>query len=162
MNRNSKIHRFIKTLKEYSVTMAFGESITCGLASHLLSTTKGTSEVFKGSIVCYNEEVKTDLLKIPRKYIEKHSAESRQVTDAVARSLKKFFKASVYAAVTGLAAPGGSERKDKPVGTVFYTIIYKNKLSRFRKVFRGSPLEVREKACMHLYDLILKKVKSSS
>ena len=156
MNRNSRINRFVKTLKERGITLALAESITCGLAAHMLSTCKGTAEVLMGSVVCYNGQVKKELVGVSERLIEKHSAESRQVTDALAKGLKKLIRADVHAAITGLASAGGSERPGKPVGTVFFTVIFKRKVYTARRVFRGSPLEVREKACLSLYDLVLK------
>ena len=148
----------IKTLLEKKLTLALAESMTCGLAAHQLSTCKGTSEVFKGSIVCYNEEVKKDLLKIPPVLIEKHSAESPQVTEALTKKLSALMRADIYASITGLASPGGSETKTKPVGTVFFSIKYRKKIYNERKVLRGTPLQIRQKACYALYKSILEKI----
>lgn len=149
---------FVKTLLQKKVTLALAESMTCGLAAHQLSTCKGTAEVFKGSIVCYNEEVKKELLKVPPKLIQKHSCESSQITESLAKQLAKLIKADIHAAITGLASAGGSETNAKPVGTVFFCVRYKNKIYNERKVFRGTPLEIRTKACYALYDLILEKL----
>ena len=157
MNRNSRIHHFIKSLNDRSLTLALAESMTCGLAAHMLSTCKGTSDVLKGSIVCYNEQVKRELMKVPSTMVRKYSAESRQVTKKLALSLRNLITADIYGAITGLASKGGSEKPGKPVGTVFFTIIHKRKVVTTRRVFRGTPLQVREKACLFLYDLILKR-----
>lgn len=155
---NKKINAFIKALKEQKLTIALAESITCGLAAQKLATCKGTSEVLKGAIVCYSPEVKMNLLKIPQYIVEKHTCESMEVTKRLACNLEQLIDADIYAAITGLASAGGSETKQKPVGTVFYCIRYRNKIIKERKVFRGSPLEIRTKACMGLYDLIMKSV----
>src|ERR1051325_3869179 len=145
------VNRLVKLLEKKKLTIAFAESMTCGLAAHQLSTVKGTSCVLAGSVVCYRKEVKEELLKVPKHLIKKHTAESQQVTDALAKNLGKIFHADIYAAITGLAAPGGSETKAKPVGTVFFTFIYKNKLHRRRKLFRGTPLQVKRKACKEFF-----------
>lgn len=141
------------------LTIALAESMTCGLAAHMLSTCKGTADVLQGSVVCYNEQVKKEMFGIPESMLRRYSAESPEVTDRLARDLKKIIAADIHAAITGLAASGGSERPGKPPGTVFFTVIWKNRKYPDRKVFRGTPLQVREKACLHLYDLILKVVK---
>ncbi|MBA3665732.1 MAG: CinA family protein [Bacteroidetes bacterium] len=148
----------IKTLLKKELTLALAESITCGLAAHQLSTCKGTADVFKGSIVCYNEEVKRYLFGITQKMIDKHTCESKEVTEALAKKLSGLIKADIYAAITGLASAGGSETKTKPVGTVFYCIKYGRKIYNERFVFRGTPLEIRKKACDTLYKMILKKI----
>ncbi|MCW3104802.1 MAG: hypothetical protein JWO09_3242 [Bacteroidetes bacterium] len=155
---NKKVNDFVKTLKEQKLTLALAESITCGLAAQKLATCIGTSDVLKGAVVCYSPEVKMGLLKIPKKVIEKHTPESREVTRQLAANLGQLIDADIYAAITGLASPGGSETKQKPVGTVFYCIRHKNKTINERKVFKGSPLEIRTAACMALYELILEKV----
>jgi len=147
-------NRLVKFLMDEGLTIAFAESMSCGLVTHQLNTVKGTSEVLKGSIICYSEEVKTGLLKVPKKLIDKHTAESRKITDELAKNLKKLIKADVHASVTGLAAPGGSECKTKPVGTVFYSMVFRNKFFRLRKNFTGTPLEIKKKACENFYSFI--------
>jgi PncC family amidohydrolase len=150
--------RLVKTLLENKLSLALAESVTCGLAAHQLNSVKGTSEVLKGSIVCYDEEVKIKLLKIPRRLINDFTAESAQVTDALAENLGRLISADVYAAVTGLAAPGGSESKTKPVGTIFFSVLFKNKMHRLKKRFRGKPLEIKKKTCDELYSLIISAI----
>ncbi|HTF05953.1 MAG TPA: CinA family protein [Bacteroidia bacterium] len=150
--------RLIQLLREQKLTLAFAESVTCGLAAHQLAAVRGTSDVLRGSIVCYHEDVKTCLLNVPRSIIQKYTAESQQTTDAVAKKLKKLIDADVHAAITGLASPGGSETREKPVGTIFYAVVYKNKIHRLRKRFYGSPLDIRKKACEELYRFIVRIV----
>ncbi len=43
-----------------------------------------------------------------------------QVTTALAKNLPKLIKADIHVAITGLASAGGTETKDKPVGTIFF------------------------------------------
>ncbi|MDI7719890.1 hypothetical protein QMJ91_17790, partial [Acinetobacter baumannii] len=45
--------------------------------------------------------------------------------------------ADLYVACTGLLKKGGSETPEKPVGTFFYSIYYKNNFYNFRRVLRG-------------------------
>jgi nicotinamide-nucleotide amidase len=156
MNRSKRIRLFIDTLIERRLTLALAESMTCGLAAHQLSTCKGTSEVLIGSVVCYTPEMKNQVLGVPLSLIHKYSPESPQVTKAMTNKLVKLVKAGVYAAVTGLAAPGGSENGVKPVGTVFYSVRHKGKTTQLRKLFQGTPLVIRQKAVLGLYDFILK------
>jgi len=153
-----RVNSFVKQLKEKGLTLAFAESVTCGMATHKLASCIGTSDVLKGSVVCYTPEVKKSLLGIPQTLMDACTCESREVTEALAVKLSRLIKADIYAAITGLASEGGSETKDKPVGTIFFCIRYRNRQHNFRKVFRGTPLEIREKACLELYGLILSVV----
>lgn len=151
----SLVDQLLKILIEKKLTVALAESVTCGLASHQMNIAKGTSQVLIGSIVCYNEKVKTDLLKVDPLLIEKYTAESQEVTDALATNLKNIIPADIHAAITGLAAPGGSENSSKPVGTVFLSLLYKGQLIRDKKVFIGSPFAIKKRACESLYRMII-------
>jgi nicotinamide-nucleotide amidase len=147
--------KLLNFLKDHHLTIAFAESMTCGMAAMRIGNVSGTSEVFAGSIVCYDTSVKTGLLKIAVRTIKKYTAESQQVTDNLAKHLTKKMRTDVSAAITGLAAPGGSETKQKPVGTVFISVYFKRKLYRDKKKFNGSPLEIKEKACDEMFIYIL-------
>ena len=149
---------FIRTLREKQLKLALAESMTCGLAAHLLAGVPGTSEVLAGSVVCYTPDVKAALMGVPETMIGRYSCESMEVTEALAKKLPKLIRADVYAAITGLASGGGSETTDKPVGSVFLVVCYKRKLFRQKKVFRGTPLTIRKKACYELYRMILEKI----
>ena len=149
----------INLLKEKELTIAFAESMSCGLATHKLGTVSGTSEIVMGSIICYNENVKTTLLKVNKKLIDQYTAESQEVTNELAKNLSKAIKADVHAAITGLASAGGSETKNKPVGTVFFAISIKEKIYSRKRYFYGSPLEIKQKACKELYLFIIEKIK---
>jgi competence/damage-inducible protein CinA C-terminal domain len=154
------VNRLLNFFEEKGLTISLAESVTCGLAAHQLNIAKGTSEVLMGSIVCYNEKVKTGLLGIKPGLIKKHSAESLMVTNEMAKSLSKLFKSDVYAAVTGLASPGASEDNNKPVGTIFFSVKYNSKIWSLKKKFNGSPLEIKRKACEQLYAFLYSKIKS--
>jgi nicotinamide-nucleotide amidase len=153
-----KINRFVKYLQEKSLTVAFAESVTCGMASQNLSIYNGTTDVFKGSIICYTPEVKTGCLRVPVKLIEQYTTESMQVTEALAKNLGHLISADIHAAITGLAAPGGSETRSKPVGTIFLCFFYRGRSYKRKVRFYGSATEIRKKACLEMYEFILSKV----
>jgi nicotinamide-nucleotide amidase len=153
-----KVNSFVKQLKEQGLTVAFAESMTCGMATHKLASCTGTSDVLKGSVICYTPEVKKSLLGISQAMIDKYTCESKEVTDALADKLSGLVKSDIHAAITGLASEGGSETKEKPVGTVFFCVRYKGRKHHLRKLFRGTPLAIREKACLELYRFILEVI----
>jgi nicotinamide-nucleotide amidase len=146
-------------LKDQSLTIAFAESVTCGLISLEMGSVQGASEIFSGSVICYDEAVKTGLLDVKKKTVAKYTAESQEVTDEMAKNLGKIIEADIHAAITGLAAPGGSESRSKPVGTVFCAFTFKNKLYRYKTRFKGTPLQVRKKGADAILRFIYKEVK---
>ncbi len=149
------VKKLLELLIEKKLTVAFAESVTCGLASHQLNITEGTSAAFMGSIVCYNEKVKTDLLKINPEIIEQFTAESQEVTDALVKNLPQLIPADIHVAVTGLASDGGSETPEKPVGTVFISMLFNDEIVQRHKHFQGSAIEVKENTCLEMYRLII-------
>jgi nicotinamide-nucleotide amidase len=77
--------------------------------------------------MCYNKNVKTGLLKIRNRLLISILRESQIVTDKLAQQLSKIIAADIHAAVTGLAAPGGSETRSKPVGNCIFLIFIQKK-----------------------------------
>jgi len=152
------VQKLMKVLTEKKLTLAFAESVTCGLATHELNITPGTSETLMGGVISYNENVKTNLLKVDAELIKKYTAESQEVTDAMAQNLPQLIDADIYVAITGLNADGGSETPEKPVGTVFFSLLFNGKLTSKRKVFKGSPMQITKEACKEAYMLILETI----
>jgi nicotinamide-nucleotide amidase len=150
----SEVHRLVKILKEKGLTIALAESVTCGMAAYKLSNVKGISEVLKGAIVCYTPEVKRNLLGISKRMIDQYTCESMQVTEALAKNLHKIMPANIHIAVTGLASSDGSETRTKPVGSAFICITYKNKTYKYKHVFKGTPLQIKNKICIALYKFV--------
>jgi nicotinamide-nucleotide amidase len=154
-----KANNLIQFMRKEGLTLVLAESMTCGLAAMKLSSCIGVSDVLLASTVCYTPEAKHQLLNVKQTTIRKFTCESPEVTREMVMNLPKLLKADVYASITGLASSDGSVTKEKPVGTVYYAVRYKNKTFDFRKVFRGSPLEIKTKAATEIYSIILKLLK---
>jgi len=152
------VQKLMKVLTEKKLKLAFEESVKCGLDTHELNITPGTSETLMGGVISYNENVKTNLLKVDAELIKKYTAESQEVTDAMAQNLPQLIDADIYVAITGLNADGGSETPEKPVGTVFFSLLFNGKLTSKRKLFKGSPMQITKEACKEAYMLILETI----
>jgi len=152
-----KISQLLKKIRNSNIKLAFAESVTCGLIAHKLSTIKGTSDFFTGSVVCYDPAVKTGLLNVSPALIKKYSAESKQVTEALARNLSKLMQADLYGAITGLSTPDPHSKL--PVGTVFLSVYDGQRILTKRFLFRGSPLVIRKKAVYAMLELINTRIK---
>jgi len=100
------------------------------------------------------------LLNVKKQLIQKFTSESQEVMDAIAINLSKLIKAYIHAAVTGLASAGGSKTKAKPVGTVYYSFLFRGKLFKTKKRFYGSPLEIKDKACEFYFKFITRKAQN--
>jgi nicotinamide-nucleotide amidase len=143
--------RLALKLKDKNQTIAFAESITGGMLSAEFIKAKGVSDVLLGSLVTYAEEVKQKVLGVKKQTLKLYTAESQQVTNEMVMGLHKLLKADVCVAVTGLCGPGASESKEKPVGTVFFSILCQGKVEEFREQFNGNSSGIRKKAAGFIF-----------
>jgi nicotinamide-nucleotide amidase len=138
-------------LKDKGQTIAFAESITGGMLISEFVQATGVSDVLLGSIVTYAEEVKQKVLGVKKQTLKLYTAESQQVTNEMVMGLHKLLKASMCVAVTGLCGEGASESAEKPVGTVFFSILCDGKVEEFREVFPGKGTSIRKKAAEFIF-----------
>ena len=75
-------------------------------------------------------------MHISEELIEKYTAESMQVTVEMINKGKELLCRPVCCLHRSFEK-GGSETPEKPVGTFFYSIYYKNNFYNFRRVLRG-------------------------
>jgi len=148
---NTDLNRIVRKLQTSKLTVAFAESATAGMLASEIVKAKGTGTTFMGSIVTYNESVKQTLLGVKKKTLDLYTAESQQVTNEMVMGLHKILRADICVAVTGLAETGASETDNKPVGTVFFSMFYKDKIEEFREVFEGTPENVRKQASEFIF-----------
>lgn len=143
-------------LASKKMTLAFIESATAGMLCAKYALTPFSGDILIGGIVCYDLEIKKNLLNISQTDIDTYTAESREITHALALNGKKHFeKADIVVAVTGLTKPGGSETIEKPVGSMFISILYKDKCVDFDRVFNGNSYQIIDKTIKFISDKIL-------
>lgn len=118
-------------LKARNQCMATAESCTGGYIAHLITGIPGSSSVFKGSMVAYHNELKTNLLKVDERTIEKHGAVSRQVVESMASHARQIMHTDYALATSGIAGPDGGS-SEKPVGTVWIALADKNSVQAER------------------------------
>lgn len=99
-------------------TLATAESCTGGMIGAGLTAVPGASNMYKGGIISYTNEVKHRVLGVSRELLDTLGAVSAPVAKAMAEGARVALNADVAVSVTGLAGPGGDEFGHK-VGTVF-------------------------------------------
>ncbi|MED4532442.1 competence/damage-inducible protein A [Metabacillus fastidiosus] len=131
-----------KLLHEKNLTIAAAESLTGGLFSEQLTATEGASSIFKGSIVCYTNEVKEQLLKVSSETLENEGAVSAACATEMADNIRKLTGSDIGISFTGVAGPDSLERH--PVGTVFIGISIKDRETEVHEInWAGSRNAVR-------------------
>ena len=109
-----------------NLTITTAESCTGGMISSAIVHIKGSSQIFKSSVIVYSNDMKSKFLDIPKDLIAKNGAVSEIIALKMASSSLKIIKAELSIAVTGIAGPTGGS-KDKPIGLVWISIATKNK-----------------------------------
>ena len=104
--------------RERRLEIATAESCTGGLVAARLTSVPGSSDVFVGGLVAYDDRVKLDALGVPADVLERHGAVSAETAAAMAAGARRVLGASVAVSVTGVAGPGGGTEA-KPVGLVY-------------------------------------------
>ncbi len=131
----------INQLLERKESLVFAESCTGGLLSSSITSISGSSQVFKGSIISYSNEIKKSLLNIPEDLIEKFGAVSEKVAETMAINVKEKLNSDWSIAISGIAGPSGGS-KEKPVGLVYIAIAGPdNNITNIKKIF--SPIRSR-------------------
>jgi nicotinamide-nucleotide amidase len=119
-------HLLGRTLLEKQATIGLAESCTGGYIAHHITQVMGSASYFQGSIVCYQNEIKEELLGVKKETLEKHGAVSEQTAIEMAVGVRKKLKSDYGLGITGLLSPGG-ENDEVPVGTVWISVADKNR-----------------------------------
>jgi nicotinamide-nucleotide amidase len=108
-------------LREKRMTLGVAESCTGGLMAKRLTDIPGASQVFKGGIVSYTNEVKHRVLGVSSEMLNKFGAVSPQVAQAMADGARLALGCEIALSSTGVAGPDKDDRGNE-VGTMFVAI----------------------------------------
>ncbi len=142
-----------KLLKARGLTISTAESCTGGYISKKLTDIPGSSKYFLGGIVAYSNEVKINSLEIKGYVLEKYGAVSSQIAIMMAAKVKEKFRSDIGVGITGIAGPGGGT-KEKPVGTVYISIAFGDKVKVKRFLFPGNREKIRIRSTQMALDMV--------
>jgi nicotinamide-nucleotide amidase len=125
--------------------LAVAESCTGGLLGARITEVPGSSEVFVGGVIAYDNALKVGLLGVPEALLVEHGAVSEPVARAMAEGAARRFGVAAAISVTGVAGPAGGT-PEKPVGTVWIGCSYHGTVETRRSLFPGSRHEIRARA----------------
>ena len=118
MNRFDLSKKVVASFAEGGCTLAFAESCTGGLAAESIVQIPGSSKIFYGSVVSYDNSVKEKLLFVKKETLESVGAVSEECAMQMADGARKQIGTDIAISVTGIAGPGGGT-PEKPVGLVY-------------------------------------------
>ena len=124
MTLNSEITTMVKeliaTLASNGESLATAVSITAGGLSSAITSVEGSSQIFLGGIVAYQDNVKANVLGVDQKVIDEHTVYSQEVALAMAKAVREKFGSTWAIEKTGVAGPGPAD--GVPSGTVWVAI----------------------------------------
>jgi nicotinamide-nucleotide amidase len=143
--QQSFLERVQQLLTAQKATVATAESCTGGLVASYLTETPGSSSVFIGGVVSYDNRIKEQLLHVPGRVLSDHGAVSAETVRLMAAEVRSMMNTTYGIAVSGVAGPaGGSD--EKPVGTVWIGLCGPN-----GRAFERQVLYVNDRRSVRVY-----------
>ena len=142
----------IARCRELGRKLAVAESCTGGMIGERITSIPGSSDIFVGGVIAYDNVVKKNALGVSAETLERHGAVSEQVALEMAAGVKQKLKADVGISVTGIAGPGGGTA-EKPVGLVWIVVdTNEAKARRFHLI--GDRHEIRQRAAQAALEMV--------
>lgn len=114
------IEELLEQLAGMGRTLAVAESLTGGMLAEQIVNVPGASEVFRGGVVAYVNEVKASVLGVSKKLLDSSGAVDPEVAGAMATGVVRLLGADIGIATTGVAGPDPSDGQQP--GTVFIAV----------------------------------------
>jgi len=146
-----------RLLKDQHQTVSTAESCTGGYIGHLLSKHAGSSTFFTGSIVSYDNRIKTEFLDVPTSILKTVGAVSKEAVEQMAVAIRAKMNTDYGISVSGIMGPSG-QTDEKPLGMVWIGVANKEKV--VSKVFylrfdRQKNIEVTANQAINLLRLLI-------
>ena len=105
-------------------TLATAESCTAGRVASVITAVPGSSNYYKGGLVCYADEVKLQLLKVDADVIAEKTPVCEEVVRQMVIGANELFHTDYAVAISGFAGPGGPDggRSGVIVGTIWIAV----------------------------------------
>jgi nicotinamide-nucleotide amidase len=132
--------------------LAVAESCTGGMLGERITSIPGSSDVFLGGVIAYDNELKKKLLGVRGEDLERHGAVSEEVALQMASGVRDTTGADVGVSVTGIAGPGGGT-PEKPVGLVWVAVHGSDAKAR-RFHVGGDRTEIRQRAAQAALEMV--------
>ena len=142
--------------KKYTVAVA--ESCTAGNIASSLTTMPSSSIYFKGGIVAYQKEIKTNILNVPIEIINEFTEVSSQTVREMATNILLQFRSDFSLATSGYAGPTGGTNKD-PIGKVYMAVANSSEVVVERIVFTGDRNRIVKYATQKSLELLYMELK---
>ena len=105
-------------------TLSTAESCTAGRIASVITAVPGSSNYYKGGLICYADEVKVNLLGVDAAVIEANTPVCEAVVKHMVSGSNKLFDTDYAVAISGYAGPGGPDggKSGVIVGTIWIAV----------------------------------------
>ena len=146
--------KLVERLGKLGKTCGTAESCTGGGIGSAITAVPGSSAVFMGGIISYDNSVKQSVLGVSPETLATVGAVSPETAEQMAIGACKVLKVDYAVSVTGIAGPGGGSA-EKPVGLVCFGIATPDGTKTEKRVFPGDRAQVRAATVKHALSLLL-------
>ena len=146
--------KLVERLGKLGRTCGTAESCTGGGVGSAITAAPGSSTVFMGGVISYDNSVKQGVLGVSPKTLATVGAVSPETAKQMALGARKLLKVDYAVSVTGIAGPGGGSA-EKPVGLVWFGIATPDGVKAEKRIFPGNRVEVRAATVEHALSLLL-------
>ena len=105
-------------------TLSTAESCTAGRIASVITAVPGSSNYYKGGLICYADETKENLLHVDAKVIEEQTPVCEEVVKQMVVGARDLFNTDYAVAISGYAGPGGPDggKSGVIVGTIWIAV----------------------------------------
>lgn len=135
------------------LTIAVAESCTGGMLGERITAIPGSSDVMRGGVIAYANDVKQSTLGVSEATLAEHGAVSEQVARAMVAGARRALEADAALAITGIAGPGGGTA-EKPVGTVWLALDLQGTVEAVQLRLWGDRQEIRQRSAQGALNLL--------
>jgi nicotinamide-nucleotide amidase len=147
----------LRLLTAAGQTVAAAESLTGGLVAAALTDVPGSSLAFRGGVVAYATELKTQVLGVDKRMLDAHGPVYAPVAAAMAEGVRTRLGATIGVATTGVAGPDPAD--GFPAGTVHIAVSLADDTVVRTMALAGNRDEVRRLAVERVLGLLLGRIR---
>jgi len=147
----------LRLLTAAGQTVAAAESLTGGLVAAALTDVPGSSQAFRGGVVAYATELKTQVLGVDKRMLDAHGPVYAPVAVAMAEGVRTRLGATIGVATTGVAGPDPAD--GFPAGTVHIAVSLADDTVVRTMALAGNRDEVRRLAVERVLGLLLGRIR---
>jgi nicotinamide-nucleotide amidase len=143
----------LQMCRDRRLTIGVAESCSGGLLGARLTAVPGSSDVVRGGVIAYHNDLKRDGLGVSEESLRSHGAVSEEVVRQMAVGARRFAGADIGLAITGVAGPSGGT-PEKPVGSVWIALDIQGEVKTRLLRLWGDREEIRERSAQWTLEMV--------